>query len=325
QTPYAVTEPANKLHLILLINQATQADITLLKNHAWRAEINENFEVAKQFWIRVNIAAKGSDADAIAAFQRFKNWPNSSSQEGKSSTKDSKTILEEELKSLKGIDYRKLRDLLSNKQFEDGDLETWHLICQVALRRKEKWLDRKSIQKLPYEDLKTINQLWIKYSNGLFGFSVQKRIYEESGGKWEEFAYRVGWHKPFNKRKWLNYNELNFQTNAPRGHFPAAIFRASEYFKIFKVKLIFSQIVFFPTIIILVFFMASNSLKTIGFIYKYSEYLDIFENNSLSHIYETIFFISIVVLGSIFYRVWLAKIKNIPKKTTSALLSRKDL
>ncbi len=32
------------------------------------------------------------------------------------------------------------------------------------------------------EDLRTIDQLWVKYSNGRFGFSVQKRIWHSIGG-----------------------------------------------------------------------------------------------------------------------------------------------
>ncbi|CCQ59603.1 GUN4 domain-containing protein, partial [Crocosphaera watsonii] len=35
----------------------------------------------------------------------------------------------------------------------------------------------------PCEDLRIIDQLWVKYSNGQFGFSVQKQIYmDELGG-----------------------------------------------------------------------------------------------------------------------------------------------
>ncbi|MDJ0713855.1 MAG: SUMF1/EgtB/PvdO family nonheme iron enzyme [Prochloraceae cyanobacterium] len=74
QTPYIIPEPASKIHLILLPEQATLADIQELKNDAYRAEVRQNWELAKQLWIRVNIAARGTDQDAIEAIQRFPSW-----------------------------------------------------------------------------------------------------------------------------------------------------------------------------------------------------------------------------------------------------------
>jgi hypothetical protein len=80
------------------------------------------------------------------------------------------------------------------------------------------------IHDFPCEDLRTINQLWLHYSNGKFGFSVQKEIYESLGGtrKYgqqvsEKFGDRVGWRKG---GKWLEYTELTFNIVAPKAHFP---------------------------------------------------------------------------------------------------------
>jgi eukaryotic-like serine/threonine-protein kinase len=91
-------------------------------------------------------------------------------------------------------------------------------------REEEGWLDVKSIEKFPCEDLRTIDQLWVKYSDGRFGFSVQKRIYQSLGGTteydrkvWEKFGYRVGWIR---NEKWLCYNDLTFSEKAPEAHLP---------------------------------------------------------------------------------------------------------
>ncbi len=78
QTPYAIVEPATKYHLILLENQANLSDITTLKNDAYQAEVEKNIELAKQLWIRVNIAASGSDMQAIDAIGRLSNSTNNS-------------------------------------------------------------------------------------------------------------------------------------------------------------------------------------------------------------------------------------------------------
>ena len=71
----------------------------------------------------------------------------------------------------------------------------------VAKREKEGWLDTNSIDNFPCEDLRTIDQLWVKYSDGKFGFSVQKRIYQGLGGTteyddkiWQAFQDKVGWN-----------------------------------------------------------------------------------------------------------------------------------
>ncbi len=141
---------------------------------------------------------------------------------------------EVELKSEKGIDYTKLRDLLEQQKWKSADKETYKVMLQAAGREKEGWLDIDSIDNFPCEDLRTINQLWLHYSKGKFGFSVQKKIYEELGGTreynekvWKDFGERVGWRKGGNwlgnwlhNDQWLNYDQLTFNLNAPQAHLP---------------------------------------------------------------------------------------------------------
>ncbi|MDB9455243.1 GUN4 domain-containing protein, partial [Dolichospermum circinale CS-541/06] len=78
----------------------------------------------------------------------------------------------------------------------------------------------------PRQELRKMDQLWVKYSNGKFGFSVQKQIWLELGGKldgepdWDTFrklGSRVGWRK---NNEWLSYESYTFSTNALRGHLP---------------------------------------------------------------------------------------------------------
>ncbi|MEK0188717.1 GUN4 domain-containing protein, partial [Microcoleus anatoxicus] len=123
-----------------------------------------------------------------------------------------------------GMDYINLRNLLAAGKWKEADQETARVMLKVAGREKERWLDESSIDKFPCEDLRTIDQLWVKYSNGRFGFSVQKRIYESLDGTreydskiWEAFGDRVGWRVNGN---WLNYDEPKFNTKAPEGHLP---------------------------------------------------------------------------------------------------------
>ncbi|MEG3850708.1 serine/threonine-protein kinase [Microcoleus sp. herbarium19] len=127
--------------------------------------------------------------------------------------------------SAKGVDYRQLDRLLASGKWQEADRETAQKMLEVAGRTKDGWLRSEDIDRFPCEDLRTIDQLWVKYSNGRFGFSVQKRIYESLGGTreydrkiWAAFGDRVGWR--VNSSKWLHYNDLKFNTKAPIGHLP---------------------------------------------------------------------------------------------------------
>jgi predicted NACHT family NTPase len=134
--------------------------------------------------------------------------------------------LKNELKlvSAVGINYSKLRNLLASKKWQEADQETARLMLKVAKQEEKGWLDRESMEEFPYEDLQTIDQLWVKYSNGHFGFSVQQRIYEnvresseDDSEVWQTFRDRVGW---LNKGEKLYYSHLNFSETAPEAHLP---------------------------------------------------------------------------------------------------------
>ncbi len=132
------------------------------------------------------------------------------------------------LKSEKGVDYTKLRDLLAAREWKKADWETAQVMFKVANRESEGWLRKSDIDNFPCEDLRIINQLWLHYSNGKFGFSVQKEIYESLRGTrqynekvWRTFGDRIGWNKGM---KWLNYDELTFNLDeAPTAHLPIAV------------------------------------------------------------------------------------------------------
>ncbi|MEA5469769.1 caspase family protein [Spirulina sp. 06S082] len=70
QVPYAVVEPAQKLHYILLPQQATEQDILLLVSEAQEAEIEGDDELAEQLWVRV-LAASPANSKALRALKRI--------------------------------------------------------------------------------------------------------------------------------------------------------------------------------------------------------------------------------------------------------------
>jgi hypothetical protein len=119
--------------------------------------------------------------------------------------------------------YKALVNYLANGRWQEADQETNSVMLTVAERTQQGYLDVDDIKNFPCDDLQTIDQLWVKFSGGRFGFSVQKQIWIECGrptdynNDWETFGDRVGWHKDGD---WLDYDNLIYDLNAPRGEFP---------------------------------------------------------------------------------------------------------
>ncbi len=131
---------------------------------------------------------------------------------------------EVELKSALGMDYSKLRDLLKAGRWKEADQETAQVMIAVMKQEEQGWLNTEHIYNFPCEDLSTIDQLWVKYSDGRFGFSVQKRIYKGLDVRinydekiWQSFGDKVGWRQ---KGVWVYYKDITFDKKAPEGHLP---------------------------------------------------------------------------------------------------------
>lgn len=130
------------------------------------------------------------------------------------------------LSSEKGVDYTRLRDLLKAGNWKEADEETFTVMLKAAGKEQRGSLDVFDFKKFPCTDLRTIDQLWVKYSNGHFGFSVQKRILESVGKDLEKFGDLVGWCK--GDKAWLSViSEVTFSQSAPRGHLP--VFKRQKF------------------------------------------------------------------------------------------------
>ncbi|MFN8992703.1 MAG: GUN4 domain-containing protein, partial [Pseudomonadota bacterium] len=137
------------------------------------------------------------------------------------------------LKSQKYLAYTQLRELLAAGRWKEADAETARLMLQVAGRKGQGWLSGEDLKNFPSEDLRIINQLWLDYSNGKFGFSIQKEIYQSLGGTreynkeiWKRFGERIGWKRG---DKWLIYSDLTYNLDAPLGHLPSGKLTSENY------------------------------------------------------------------------------------------------
>jgi hypothetical protein len=127
------------------------------------------------------------------------------------------------LKSEKGTDYSRLRDLLVGEKWREADLETHKMIAQVINRHDSSYTASDLLQ-FSSIDLITIDKLWKTYSRGKFGFSVQKQIYKRIGAQldgrypgnevWKKFLKAVGWGYA------QSLESIKFDISAPEGHLP---------------------------------------------------------------------------------------------------------
>ncbi len=122
--------------------------------------------------------------------------------------------------------YFKLAYFLQTRQWKEADREIIDPIRQG--QNSFGFLD---IKNFSYSDLRVIDQLWLKYSNGHFGLSVQKQIWIEVGGKldygddfkaaYESFiklSEQLEWRKD---GRWVNYNDLVWDISlAPKAYLP---------------------------------------------------------------------------------------------------------
>ena len=120
--------------------------------------------------------------------------------------------------SERGIDYTKLRDFLSNKKWKEADRETWTVMCQSLSLEPGTLLEISQINQLPCEDLQIVDRLWVQHSQGRFGFSVQKQIYESVKGDYIRFCDRVNW-PTYNSA--TTSGQIKYTQKAAIGHLPS--------------------------------------------------------------------------------------------------------
>jgi hypothetical protein len=125
--------------------------------------------------------------------------------------------------------YERLEKLLELGKLKDADHETKRLLLELAGREKEGWLRPEDIRNISLMNLSAIDQLWVKYSNGRFGFSVQSRIWRNIGcissgepvrqtNSENKFGQTVGWRVGAN---WISPGDsFTYDFNLPTGNLP---------------------------------------------------------------------------------------------------------
>lgn len=124
------------------------------------------------------------------------------------------------LPSVQAEDFAKLQKLLAALDFQAADQLTRELMCSLAglAAVQRKWLYFTEVDGLPIEELQAIDKLWIVYSEGKFGFSIQRAIWLGLGKNWDKMWPKIGWK---NDKNWTRYpGQFTWDLTAPRGHLP---------------------------------------------------------------------------------------------------------
>jgi serine/threonine protein kinase len=116
------------------------------------------------------------------------------------------------------IDYSRLKKLLSRKKWREADTETWYILSQLSGKNQGIYLFQDDIKKLPCDQLYILDSIWREQSHQKFGFSIQKEIYEQVNGEYDQFCQMVGWPS---YRSHNDESDFNFSEKANRGHLPS--------------------------------------------------------------------------------------------------------
>jgi hypothetical protein len=122
--------------------------------------------------------------------------------------------------SAQGIDYVPLQQALSLQQFEEADRLTSEILRQLAgaAAVKRGYVYYSEVPPMAAVDLQSLDRLWLTYSQGRFGFSVQLRLLRSVAGRWDRLWPKLGWKLD---GVWTRYpSAFTWALSAPEGHLP---------------------------------------------------------------------------------------------------------
>ncbi len=122
--------------------------------------------------------------------------------------------------SARGLDYAPLERALMAKDFELADRLTSDLLRQLAgpAAVSRGYVYYSEVPPIAAVDLESLDRLWLTYSQGRFGFSVQLRLLRSCGDRWDLLWPKLGWKL---NGTWTRYpGSFTWSLAAPEGHLP---------------------------------------------------------------------------------------------------------
>jgi hypothetical protein len=122
--------------------------------------------------------------------------------------------------SARDLDYGPLQSHLLRQEFEEADRLTSVHLRQLAGPAAEQrgYVYFSEVAAIPGLDLQSLDRLWLAYSLGRFGLSVQGRLLRLCENRWEVLWPRLGWKRD---GRWTRYPAaFTWSLEAPEGHMP---------------------------------------------------------------------------------------------------------
>ncbi|TVP63838.1 MAG: GUN4 domain-containing protein [Leptolyngbya sp. LCM1.Bin17] len=124
--------------------------------------------------------------------------------------------------------YQQLQLYLKTGKLLEADEETVRVILQEAGTSNREDLTPDAVRQFPCSVLRVIDRLWVTYTGGRFGFSVQLNIYQRVGGTLEtaiaqdaqrlqQLGEQVGWRA---QGEWKSLGQARHDLNDPVGCYP---------------------------------------------------------------------------------------------------------
>ncbi len=131
-----------------------------------------------------------------------------------------KRVPEDTYQRLMEMSYGVLERYMQCREWRKADEYNYQVMVQVCKKESGSFLWIDELRNFPCQDLIRIDDLWLNYSDRKLGFSVQKVIWIEVGGKLDfatdinsavkagqKLGDIVGWRS---NGRWINYQNLNF-------------------------------------------------------------------------------------------------------------------
>ncbi|MBE9069501.1 GUN4 domain-containing protein, partial [Leptolyngbya cf. ectocarpi LEGE 11479] len=129
-------------------------------------------------------------------------------------------IPESTYKRVMELSYGILEQYMQDRKWKEADRYTYQVMVQAC--NQESYLTLHNLRNFPCEDLNRVDDLWLKHSNNTLGFSVQKEIWLDVGGKldfgkdiqsaskaFQKFGDQVGWRE---NGQWVYYQGISFDS-----------------------------------------------------------------------------------------------------------------
>ena len=144
-----------------------------------------------------------------------------------------KRVPEDIFNKLMELSYGVLEQYMQGRNWREADRYTYQVMVQAC--KQETYLSVDSLRNFPCGDLNRIDHLWQTYSNRTLGFSVQKEIWVDVGGKLDfaediqaaikavgKLSDEVGWRLD---GQWSFYDGIDFDSPEEKpGCLPAFLF-----------------------------------------------------------------------------------------------------